>query len=191
LLDLRYFSKYMSRLGKKPIEIPEGIEVTTSDSIITVKGKMGTLTVPILPFIKAEAKDKAMTFEVLGDNHQGLINLGTIASLFKNALVGLETGYAKSLKIEGVGYKVAVEGKNLSFNVGFSHPVKFIVPEGIKAEVDKNTIKISGIDKYLVGQTAANIRKIKKPEPYKGKGIRYENEVVRRKAGKKVGASAA
>jgi len=176
----------MSKIGKKPIVIPEGVKVEMKDNFIILDGKQGTLTLPILNYVDIENKGNALNLSLKSNNRQARANWGTMASLIRNAIQGVCQGYTKNLRIEGVGYKANMEGDILVLNVGFSHTVKFKTPDGIKISVEKNIIRVEGIDKNLVGQTAAGIRKIKKPEPYKGKGIRYENEVVRRKVGKKV-----
>lgn len=176
----------MSKLAKKPIGLGEGIKVEIGEKNITVSGKEGTLTLPILDYVKAEIKDAKLYFTKTADHKQARANLGTMASLAKNALEGVSQGFIKSLEIEGIGYRVTLEGQILVLNVGFTHSVKFEPPKGIRITVEKNLIKVSGVDKSLVGETAAKIRKIKKPEPYQGKGIHYLGEVIRRKAGKKV-----
>jgi large subunit ribosomal protein L6 len=176
----------MSKIGKKPIIIPEGVEVNLNDGVFLFKGKNGELSVKVLPFIKPELKDKTIVFGIQDNFKQAKANWGTMRSLAQNAVAGVSEGFSKSLIIEGIGCRAAMEGNSLVLSLGLSHPVKFNPAEGIKISVEKNIIKISGADKELVGRTAANIRALKKPEPYKGKGIRYENEVVRRKAGKKV-----
>jgi large subunit ribosomal protein L6 len=182
----------MSRLVRKPISIPEGVEVKLDNKIINVNGKLGKLEVKLLPWIECEITGDGVRLWTEKKHIQACANVGTNASILKNAIEGVSSGYSKVLKMEGVGFKSNVEGSTLVLNVGFSHQVKFPIPENIKIEVEKNTIiKLSGFDKALIGQTAAKIRKVKKPEPYKGKGIRYENEIVRRKAGKKAAGAAA
>lgn len=176
----------MSKIGSKPIAIPEGVTVDFKSGVFTVKGKLGTLTVHQLPFVNAEVKDGAVHLTITSTKSQARANWGTLGANVKNAIVGVTEGFTKSLEIQGIGFKAVMEGNNLSLNVGYSHPVKFTTPEGIKIAVEKAFIRITGSDKQLVGQTAAQIRKIKKPEPYQGKGIRYVGEQVRRKAGKKV-----
>lgn len=176
----------MSKIGSKPVAIPEGVTVDFKDGVFTVKGKLGTLTVPQLEFVNSEIKDKEVHFTITSTKKQARANWGTMGANLKNAIVGVTEGFTKSLEIQGIGFKAAMEGNNLSLNVGFSHPVKYVTPEGIKIVVEKAFVRISGSDKQLVGQVAAEIRKIKKPEPYQGKGIRYVGEQVRRKAGKKV-----
>jgi len=179
----------MSKIGSKPIAIPEGVTVEHRDGIFTIKGKLATLTVSQLPLVDAEIKEGAIHLTITSTKKQARANWGTLGANLKNAIVGVTTGFMKSLEIQGIGFKAAMEGNNLSLNVGFSHPVKFTTPEGIKIAIEKAFIRISGSDKQVVGQTAAQIRKIKKPEPYQGKGIRYVGEQVRRKAGKKVAGS--
>ncbi|MFH1759456.1 MAG: 50S ribosomal protein L6 [Patescibacteria group bacterium] len=179
----------MSRLGKKPIEIPEGVEVKVDDGKLNFKGKQGELSLKALPFLDVKLENSQLSFSPNKKDQQAAANWGTMVALAKNAIVGVSDGFSKTLQIEGVGYRATMEGADLILNVGFSHPVKFKPFEGVQVEVEKNSIKVSGIDRALVGEVAAKIRKIKKPEPYKGKGIRYSDEVVRRKAGKKaVGA---
>ncbi|MBN2197821.1 50S ribosomal protein L6 [Candidatus Wolfebacteria bacterium] len=179
----------MSKIGKKPIEIPEKVEVKINGAFLEFKGEKGTISIKLLPFIKTEIKDKTIFFSPENDLKQTLANWGTIRSLAANAIIGLIDGFEKVLEIEGVGYRANMEGETLVLNLGLSHPIKFTSPENIKILTEKNLIKISGIQKDLVGQTAAKIRAFKKPEPYKGKGIRYQGEVVRRKSGKKVGGA--
>lgn len=180
----------MSKIGRKPVPISSGVGVKIADNKLEFEGKEGSLILPLLPYIKAEIKTGAdgneLVFSKENDMKQARANWGTMASLAKNAIQGVSQGFSKTLEIEGIGFKASVQGNTLILNVGFTHPIKMEAPAGIKIVVEKNTIKISGFDKALVGEMAANIRKVKKPEPYKGKGIRYQGEVVRRKAGKKV-----
>ncbi|OGY64445.1 MAG: 50S ribosomal protein L6 [Candidatus Harrisonbacteria bacterium RIFCSPLOWO2_02_FULL_41_11] len=176
----------MSKIGKKPIKIPSEVTVKIGAGIIEVHGKGGVLKVPILSFVNPNLKDGVLTFNIEKDVKQANANWGTMRALVQNAIVGVQEGFLKELLIQGVGYRAVLEGNTLLLNVGFSHPIKFKIPEDIKISVDKNTIiKVSGINKNQVGQVAANIRTIKKPEPYKGKGIRYKDEIVVKKAGKK------
>ncbi len=179
----------MSRLGKKPINIPNGVKVEISGENINFTGPKGVVSVKSLPGINFDIKDGNIIISPKNETKQNLMNWGTLWSHSKNAIEGVTVGFSKGLEIEGVGFKVSIEGKNLILKVGFSHLVNFPIPEGISVEVEKNKIKISGINKQQVGHIAASIRKIKKPEPYLGKGIRYEGEVIRRKAGKKAGAA--
>ncbi len=176
----------MSKIGKQPITLPESVKVETSATAIVFRGPKGELTVPTLPHIKIKITDGKLVFELDDETKQARSNWGTLRALAMNALEGVLTGYEKQLEIEGVGFRAAVEGKDLVLNIGYSHPVRVPAAEGVAFSVEKNTIKVSGIDKYLVGQVAADVRALKKPEPYKGKGIRYKGEVIRRKAGKKV-----
>jgi large subunit ribosomal protein L6 len=176
----------MSKIGKKPIIIPDNVSVETNGGFLELKSGNNVLRIKILPFIKTEFKDKTVLFNPENDSKQAMANWGTLRALVNNAVSGITSGFQKKLEIEGVGYRVNMEGDNLVLSIGYSHPVKFIPPEGVKISVDKNVITVSGIDKALVGETAAKIRAIKKPEPYKGKGIRYQGELIHRKAGKKV-----
>ena len=184
----------MSRIGKKPIEIPNGVEVKVNKNDleifeVAVKGSKGNLVVTVPEGVTIEQADSQLIFKVKNEESKSDKAIwGLSRTLVNNAILGVTEGFSKALEINGVGFKVALQGKKLVLNVGFSHPVEFDIPEGITIEVEKNQIKISGIDKQLVGQTAAEIRAIKKPEPYKGKGIKYIDEQIRRKAGKVVKA---
>ena len=175
----------MSKIGKRPIAIPEGVDVKVNGDVLNVKGKLGELSLKILDGTKIKIQDNKIVVSPLNENKQTIANWGTMAALANNAVIGVKNGFEKILEIEGVGYRAAMEGNNLVLNIGFSHPVKMAPREGVKIAVEKNTIKISGLDKFLVGQMAAEIRAKKKPEPYKGKGIKYKGEVIRRKEGKK------
>ncbi|MDO8430151.1 MAG: 50S ribosomal protein L6 [bacterium] len=181
----------MSKVGKKPIIIPDGVSVKMEGGFLEIKGKEGSLSLPILPHTKIELSDKELSVKIENDELQARANWGTMRALAQNAITGVNSGFLKELEIQGVGYRASMEGNTLVLHVGFSHPVKILVPDGIKVSVEKNFIKISGFNKNLVGQVAAKIRDVKKPEPYQGKGIRYKGEVVRRKAGKKVASAAA
>ncbi len=176
----------MSRVGKKPIPIPAGVEIKVEGGEIWVKGPKGEIKKALRPEIKVEVKEKEILVSMAKETKQTQAFWGLTRALIANLIEGVTSGFEKQLEIQGVGYRAALEGEELVLQVGFSHPVKMSLPEGIKVLVEKNIITVSGIDKELVGQTAANIRKIKKPEPYKGKGIRYLGEEVRRKVGKKV-----
>jgi large subunit ribosomal protein L6 len=180
----------MSKIGKKPIEIPAGITATIDGSVITLKGANGTLKVSVPQFVTSKMEGNVITFTIGEETKQARSNWGTTGALLRNAIAGLTTGFEKRLDVQGIGYKAALEGKNLVLSVGYSHPVKFPVPEGVKIVLEKSFVIITGIDRQLVGQVAATIRKIKKPEPYQGKGIRYVGEQVRRKEGKKVAGAA-
>ncbi len=176
----------MSKIGKQPIKIPEGVEIAVKGGNLEFKHKNGAAVLKILECVVATVNDGTLSFGIDKDTKQARANWGTTRALSQNIISGFLNDFSKSLEINGVGFKAAIEGDNLVLNVGFSHPVKFSVPKGVKIVVEKNVIKISGADKQLVGETAAKIRAIKKPEPYKGKGIKYAGEVIRRKVGKKV-----
>ncbi|MBI2096772.1 MAG: 50S ribosomal protein L6 [Candidatus Sungbacteria bacterium] len=181
----------MSRIGKKPIEIPAGVTLSIQGQRISAKGPKGEITRDIRPEIKAEVSGSRLVLTPVIETKKTQAFWGLTRALLAHAIEGVSKGFEKRLEIEGIGYRVALEGKDLVFQLGFSHPVRFAAPPGIEFKVEKNTITISGFNKELVGETAAKIRALKKPEPYKGKGIRYQGEVVRRKAGKKVTTSAA
>ncbi|EKE14477.1 MAG: 50S ribosomal protein L6 [uncultured bacterium] len=178
----------MSRIGKKPIKIPKGVTVEINDSVVKVKGPKGELIQNIHPHVKvAKDGDEFLRIFVKNSNQKDDRALwGLFGALIKNMIEGVVKGFEKKLEFHGVGFKVAVAGNKMTLNVGFSHPVEFTIPQGIEAKVEKNVITIFGIDKQLVGETAAQVKRVKKVEPYKGKGIRYTDEVVRRKAGKVV-----
>lgn len=180
----------MSKIGKKPIEIPQGVEIAISEKVVSVKGPKGSIEIARLEGVDIATEEQGLLCSVQDEKTQTTMNWGTMRSLIQNAIEGVVNGYTKSLELEGVGYKVSMEGTTLVLKVGFSHLVKFPTPEGITITTEGNKITISGIEKQAVGQVAADIRKIKKPEPYLGKGIRYSGEVVRRKAGKKAGTTA-
>jgi len=179
----------MSRIGKKPILIPDGVEVRVEGSRVIVKGPKGELQREVRPEIKVEVEGKEIKVAPQKETKRTGAFWGLTRALIANMTKGVKDGYEKKLQIEGVGFKANLEGENLVLQVGFSHPVKVDKDKDIKFLVEKNIITISGPDKESVGQVAAKIRKIRPPEPYKGKGIRYLGEVVRRKAGKKVVAS--
>ena len=175
----------MSRIGKKEIIIPAGITVTQSGETLTVKGPKGTLSRAFRDDVAIEIKDNTINLSVKRNDKFSKSLWGTYASHIKNMIKGVETPYQKKLILEGVGFKSEVKGTTFNFALGFSHPVVVPIPPGITATAEKNNITITGIDKELVGSFTAAIRALKKPEPYKGKGMRYENEVIRRKQGKK------
>ena len=175
----------MSRLAKRPIAIPAKTEVTVSGGSVNVKGPKGTLQRPLHRLVTIEVGKDGVQVSPKGDSLQSRALIGTYASHVKNMMLGVNSGFSKKLFIEGVGYKWDVQGKTLNLALGFSHPVKVAIPEGLTVKADKGALDISGFDKELVGQFAADIRAMKKPEPYKGKGIRYDGEVIRRKQGKK------
>jgi len=175
----------MSRIGKKPVIIEEGVTVSVGKETVEIKGGEVLTVLPVLPGITVEKKENKLTFTPKNETKQTLSNWGTMRALAQNAISGAVKDFTKSLVIEGVGYRANIEEECLILNLGYSHPLKFEVPKGIKINVEKNVVNISGASKQLVGETAARIRRLRKPEPYKGKGIRYSNEVVKRKAGKK------
>lgn len=177
----------MSRLGKRPISIPDGVEVTLSGKEATVKGSKGSLVVATPSVVKVEQKDKELILSIANPDDGAM--WGTTWSNLRNAIEGVSKGFEKKLEINGVGYRANLQGKKLVMNLGFSHQVELEAPEGVDVAVEKNLITISGFDKQKVGQFAAEIRAKKKPEPYKGKGIKYIDEHIRRKAGKKAAAS--
>lgn len=175
----------MSRIAKKPIVIPAGVTVTVSGKEVHVKGKAGTLVRTLSRFINAKVDGSVVTLDVIGNGGQARASWGTEAAHIRNMMAGADKAYEKKLIMEGVGFKVAIAGKKMTFNLGFSHPIVVMIPEGLTVTTEKGEITVQGINKDEVGQFAANIRKLKEPEPYKGKGIRYSTEVLRRKQGKR------
>jgi large subunit ribosomal protein L6 len=175
----------MSRIGKLPIPVPSGVEVTITGRDVTVKGPKGTLSHSVVDPITISRSDDELIVVRPDDERDSKARHGLTRTLVANMVIGVTQGYSKTLEIVGTGYRVQARGSNLEFALGFSHPVTVTPPEGISFAVEAPTrFVVSGIDKQQVGETAANIRKIRKPEPYKGKGVRYQGEVVRRKAGK-------
>lgn len=176
----------MSRVGKQLIEIPEKTDVSFDGPLVTVKGPHGELSRTFKDNIKIDVdENNVITLTPKKESRTEYALWGTYASHLINMIQGVNTPYEKKLVVEGVGYRAEVSGETLTLHVGFSHPVQVPIPKGLSVSVEKNTISISGIDKEAVGQFAGSVRAIKKPEPYKGKGIRYEDETVRRKQGKK------
>ncbi|MGD8703805.1 MAG: 50S ribosomal protein L6 [Desulfosarcina sp.] len=175
----------MSRVGKKEIIIPEKTSVEYKDRVIVVKGEKGTLTRTIHPAVDLEIEDKTIYVKIEQEDRKTRSLQGLTRSLVANMVDGVSKGFERTLEIHGIGYRAEMKGKSIVLNLGYSHPIDFPLPEGIDATVDKNNvIKLSGIDKERVGQTAASIRKLRKPEPYKGKGVKYAEEYIQRKAGK-------
>jgi large subunit ribosomal protein L6 len=175
----------MSRIGKEPITLPSGVKVEIEGTCVKVSGAKGALERDCRPEIEIEQKEGQIFFSPKGNSKRIRSFWGMTRTLIKNMVLGVNQGFEKKLVVEGVGYRANVSGKTLTLSVGYSNPVDFSLPEGIAADVDKkNQITVTGIDKELVGQTAARIRDIRKPEPYKGKGIRYIDEHIVRKAGK-------
>lgn len=174
----------MSRIGNRIITVPEGVTVENIDNVVTVKGPKGTLTQPMLKDITMKQEGNAIILERLNESAKAMH--GTMNALINNMIIGVTNGYTKSLEIIGVGYRFNVQGDKLVISAGYSHPVEMKIPAGLTVEANGNTeIAIKGIDKVLVGEFAANVRKVRQPEPYKGKGIRYKDEHIRRKEGKK------
>ncbi len=175
----------MSRIGKLPIEIPGGVEIKTDNGLVTVKGPKGTLSRQVSTEMKLEQQGNTLLVTRPSDERKHRALHGLTRTLINNMVVGVTTGFTRNLIIEGVGFRAEMKGKALVLNLGYSHPIYFYPPDEVEIKVPQPTrIEISGINKELVGQVAAKIRSFRKPEPYKGKGVRYEDEVVRRKAGK-------
>ncbi|MEM6261161.1 MAG: 50S ribosomal protein L6 [Bacteroidota bacterium] len=179
----------MSRIGKNPISIPSGVSIEVKDSLVKVKGPKGELTQEVNENISVEIEDGTVTLSRSNDLKQNRAMHGLYRTLINNMVVGVTDGYVKKMEVVGVGYRAEAQGNQLTLSLGFSHPVVMVLPPEIKVEAEsprgKNpTITLTGIDKQLLGQIAAKIRGLRPPEPYKGKGIRYEGEVIRRKAGK-------
>ncbi len=177
----------MSRIGKKPVVIPNGVKAQVNDDCLAVEGPKGKLSLALSHRVNCELKDNKIIFSLNEQSKVARSLYGTLRALTANMINGVTAGFSKILVIEGVGYKAQVQGKNLKLNVGFSHPVEYPIPEGIKIDASKQVeIVVSGVDKAKVGQVSAEIRRICPPEPYKGKGIRYKDERIRRKVGKAV-----
>lgn len=174
----------MSRIGKLPIDVPAGVTITVDSDVVTVKGPKGQLTVPHLSDVTVALEGTQAIVTRKDDEFIAKAQHGLQRALLNNAVIGVTKGYEKKLEINGVGFRVSGGGHQIEMSLGFSHPVIYKAKEGINLTLDKMTITVSGIDKQAVGQTAAEIRSIKKPEPYKGKGIKYVDEVLRHKAGK-------
>ncbi len=174
----------MSRIGNLPVAVPKDVTITLSGDKVTVKGSKGELIVPIQNGIAVSQDGENLVAKKTRNDKSTRAAHGTVVALLKNAIIGVTKGWTKQLELTGVGYRSALAGTNLTLNVGFSHPVTITPPTGITFAVTDGKIVVSGIDKYLVGQTAATIRNVKPPEPYKGKGIKYTGEHIRKKAGK-------
>lgn len=174
----------MSRVGSKPIEISQGVAVEIQGHEVKVKGSKGELSFKVSPKVKVEVADNLVTLTAKKEIQEDREIHGLTRTIISNMITGVSEGFEKKLEYHGVGYRAGMEGRDLVMHLGFSHPVRYTPIEGIEISVEKNVITVSGIDKQKVGQVAAEIRELKKPEPYKGKGIRYEGEHVRRKAGK-------
>jgi large subunit ribosomal protein L6 len=179
----------MSRIGKKPISIPEHATIAVADHLIVLKGPKGELSMLLHPDMNITVEQNMAHIAPRLENKKSAALWGLYRSLVANMVEGVTKGFEKKLEIDGIGYRVAMEGTGLLMQLGFSHPVRIAAPEGIQFQVERNVITVSGIDKAKVGEVAARIRALKKPEPYKGKGIHYRGEIIRRKAGKKSGTS--
>ena len=177
----------MSRIGKQPIVLPKGVEVKLGEDMVEVKGPKGTLQTPMSSLLNYELTEGLLTITRKDDSRESNAQHGLRRTLVANCVEGVSKGFSKTLEVIGVGFKVAVKGNIVDLSVGFSHPVLIELPKGLEAKAEGNKLTISGIDKELVGEYAARIRRVRKPEPYKGKGIKYENEIIRRKAGKSGG----
>ncbi len=175
----------MSRLGKIPVVLPSGVEATMTDGVLTVKGPKGTLSVSVRDDITFSIGEGKIALSPANDTKLARALWGTYGAVVRNLVKGVTEGFTRVMQIEGVGYRAEASGQKLTLNLGFSHPVIMEVPTGITAVVEKNLITLTGIDKEALGQFAANVRKVRKPEPYKGKGIRYQGEHIIRKQGKK------
>jgi len=175
----------MSRVGKKPIAVPEKTKLTYKESVLTVQGQKGTLSRSIHPAVALQIADGNVQVTPLKDDKNSRALQGLTRSLVNNMIIGVNAGFERVLEINGIGYRAEIKGNAIVLNLGYSHPINFALPEGISATVDRNNvIKLAGIDKEKLGQTAASIRQLRPPEPYKGKGIKYAEEYIRRKAGK-------
>lgn len=174
----------MSRVGKKPVSIPEKTKVSYKDRTVTVEGKNGTLKQEIHPAVDLKIEKDEIQVVMESDDRKTRALQGMTRSLVNNMILGVSQGFERDLEINGIGYRAEAKGKSILFNLGYSHPIDFVLPQGVSAKVDKNKVKLTGIDKQLLGETAARIRQLRPPEPYKGKGIKYAEEYIQRKAGK-------
>ncbi len=174
----------MSRIGKLPIQIPSGVTITVDSGVVTVKGPKGELSQFVTPDVTVKIEDGSVTVSRKDDSKPAKSQHGLMRALINNMVVGVTQGFEKKLEVNGVGFRVGMSGQDLEMSLGFSHPVKYKAPEGVQITTNKMEITVSGISKQQVGQVAAEIRSLKKPEPYKGKGIKYAGETILRKAGK-------
>ncbi|MFC6670922.1 50S ribosomal protein L6 [Marinobacterium aestuariivivens] len=176
----------MSRVGKKPVAVPAGVDLKIDGRTISAKGKNGLLTLDVHPSVEVKQEESNLLFAPADNSKLANALSGTVRSLVNNMVVGVSEGFKKTLELQGVGYRAAVKGNTVSLTLGFSHPIEYVLPEGIAAECpNQTTVVISGADKQRVGQVAAEVRGFRPPEPYKGKGVRYADEYVRRKEAKK------
>ncbi|MDO9262965.1 MAG: 50S ribosomal protein L6 [Desulfosalsimonadaceae bacterium] len=174
----------MSRVGKKPIGIPEKVKITFSDNVLSVQGEKGTLTRTIHPDVRLNIDNAFLTVSIDLMDKKTRSLWGMTRALISNMVTGVSKGFERDLEINGIGYRAELKGNNIEFNLGYSHPIDFPLPEGISAKIDKNIIKLIGVDKELLGYTASTMRALRPPEPYKGKGVKYAEEHIQRKAGK-------
>lgn len=179
----------MSRIGKKPIELPAGVKAVKSGLVLKLEGPRGTLERVLRPEVDVLIQDRELLVKPVGESRKTPAYWGTSRALISRMVEGVSRGFEKKLEIEGIGYRAAVDNNALQLLLGFSHPIRIEAPPGIAFKVDKNIITVSGIDAELVGDVSSRIRRVRPPEPYKGKGIRYQGEVIRRKAGKKAVAT--
>ena len=181
----------MSRIGRKPISIPPGVKVQVEDAAVRAEGPKGRLSQPVPPGLSATLENDRLVISRSGDDRKARALHGLTRALVANMVTGVKDGFERKLEIVGIGYRAQIQGRVLQVALGYSHPVIFPLPEGITAEIDKQTaITLRGANKALLGETAAKLRALRKPDPYKGKGIKYADEVIRRKVGKKAGATA-
>lgn len=174
----------MSRVGKKPISIPDNAKISYDNRVITVQGEKGTLKRTVHPDVDLKIEDKILSVTLDKETRINKALQGLTRSLIANMITGVSKGFDRQLEINGIGYRAELKGKSIVFNLGYSHPINFDLPDGVSATVDKSIVKLTGIDKELLGHTAAAIRRLRPPEPYKGKGIKYVEERIQRKAGK-------
>ena len=177
----------MSRIGNKPVELPKGVTVSITDTTLSFKGPKGTLEVPQQPGITVTEDDGKLVVSRVRNSGPVRAAHGLVRSLSQNAIIGVEKGWERRLEINGVGYRAEVSGQKVTMQLGFSHPIEYMLPDGVSAKVERNLLILSGIDKQALGQTAANIRSFRPPEPYKGKGVKYLEETIRRQVGKAAG----
>lgn len=176
----------MSRIGQNPVSVPDGVTVDVVGQMVTAKGKLGELSVTLVDDVEIQREDASLVVKPRSDTQRARTMWGTMRSLVQNVVTGVDEGFTVNLEIVGVGYRAAVEGKELVLQLGYSHEIRYPIPEGIAIACERPTvIAVSGADRQLVGQVAANIRAFRKPEPYKGKGVRYADEFILRKEGKK------
>lgn len=174
----------MSRVGKKPIQIPEKTKITYDNRVLSVQGEKGTLSMTVHPDADLDVSDAELSVRVRRNDQKAKAVWGMTRALIANMVHGVNQGFERVLEINGVGYRAELQDQGLDFHLGYSHPIHFPLPEGVSAKVEKNVIRLSGIDKELLGYTASSIRQLRPPEPYKGKGVKYAEEIIQRKAGK-------